>query len=217
MTQPRDTDEIRVFDLLGTFWTLANGLSLIRLVLVVPIAYLIYVDGPLSWMLGLVFLAGVTDFLDGRVARWSKTVSDWGKVLDPLADKALAAAVVTALALREVEPQLPIWLLALVLFRDLSIVAGSVIVAKRRGYVVMSVMAGKVAVTSLALTVIAAILKADPVVLDSLVWLTAALLVYSYIRYLMRYRQWMRGEVTPDEETKISSAETVSRSSERPS
>ena len=58
--------------------------------------------------------AGIlTDFLDGKVARLTRTVSEWGKVLDPLADKFAALAIVAALALRPTEPRLPLWLLAL--------------------------------------------------------------------------------------------------------
>ena len=65
-------------------------------------------------MFGLIALAIATDFFDGKVARWSHTVSEWGKVLDATADKLAAAAVCTALLLRpeEAGPRLPLWFVA---------------------------------------------------------------------------------------------------------
>lgn len=60
---------IRLSRHLGQFWTAANMLSLSRAVLVVPITYLILVDGSKAWLIGLVILAALTDWFDGRLAR----------------------------------------------------------------------------------------------------------------------------------------------------
>ncbi|MEL6615250.1 MAG: CDP-alcohol phosphatidyltransferase family protein, partial [Bacteroidota bacterium] len=78
---------------MGQFWTAANVLSLSRVVLVVPIAWLVYHGGPIGPMFGLIGLAIATDWFDGKVARWQGQVSEWGKVLDATADKLAAAAV----------------------------------------------------------------------------------------------------------------------------
>ncbi len=197
-SQPK-TDNILILPLLGAFWTPANVLSLARLLLVVPITYLVYIDGPLSWLIGLILLAAATDFFDGRLARWSHTVSHWGKVLDPVADKVLASMVVLALVFREPAPHLPVWLLGLLVVRDTSLIGGGVLLAKKRGQVVMSTFAGKIAVTLLALTVIAALLKANPAVISLCVWSTALLLVYSFGRYIARFRAIMQGVELPPE------------------
>lgn len=181
--------KVELSKLLGRFWTIPNMLSLSRLVLVVPITYLIIVDGSLLWIFGLVVVAVATDYFDGRIARWSNTVSEWGKVLDPLADKAAAAMVVMALVIRG---SLPIWLLVLILVRDVLIVLGGARLAKKTGQVVMSVMAGKIAVSALALTVLAALLRADPPIVTWLVYLTAALMVISFGIYVVRYIRMMR-------------------------
>jgi phosphatidylglycerophosphate synthase len=150
------------------------------------------------WLLVLVIVAIVTDWFDGRVARWSNTVSEWGKVLDPLADKVAAAAAVLALTLRghfheEYVVSLPYWFLALVVGRDLLIVAGGVSLARRTGQVVMSLMSGKVAVTAVAVTVIAALLRADPEIMQACLLITSGLLVYSFFVYLFRYFHLARG------------------------
>ena len=75
MDEQAHADEPGMIRRLGPFWTVANGLSLARALLVIPITDLILVDGPLRWIMLLISLAGMTDWFDGRVARWSGTVS----------------------------------------------------------------------------------------------------------------------------------------------
>jgi cardiolipin synthase (CMP-forming) len=141
-------------------------------------------DGPLWWIMMLVLLAIATDYFDGRVARWSHSVSDWGKVLDPLADKIGGGMVVAALAFKGA---LPIWFLILLATRDLCILGGGAILKRRTGRIVLSLWAGKIAVTGVAVTSLAALLKADAPVLEFCIWVTVALLVYSFFRYFIRF------------------------------
>ncbi len=189
---------VRLSRLLGNFWTIPNMLSLIRLILVIPITYLILVGGSLVWLFSLIVLAAMTDWFDGHVARWLHTVSAWGKVLDPLADKIGAAMIVLALVVRDVEPTLPVWFLVLLLARDLCIVLGGVVLTRRTGHVAMSTLSGKLAVSMLALTLLAALLRADPPVLQFCVWTTSALLIYSFVLYLLRFLRLMRAGELPE-------------------
>jgi len=184
MSQSHNAQDGSISGLLGTFWTFANVLSLIRLVLVVPITYLVLVDGSLPVLFSLCLLAIITDFFDGRIARWSDTVSSWGKVLDPLADKAAAGMVTLALVIRG---SLPVWFVALIVVRDVVIFLGGVILARRTARVPASMWWGKVAVTVLAITVLAALLKADQPVLDLFILATSGLLVFSFVLYLIRF------------------------------
>ncbi|MFQ5568485.1 MAG: CDP-alcohol phosphatidyltransferase family protein [Rhodothermales bacterium] len=193
---------------LGQFWTVANMLSLFRGVLVIPITYLILKGATLlegamgTWLFGLMAFAILTDWLDGQLARWSHTVSDWGKVLDPLADKFAAVAVTLALVLRpeEVGPQLPLWFLALVVARDTAIVLGCVLVTRRTGLVLMSIWWGKVAVTALAITVLAALMDLDDTPFQVLIWITTALMLYAFVLYLVRFVRIWRTKRPPDEQ-----------------
>lgn len=169
---------------LGKFWTLPNVLSLFRIVVAAPVAYLILKDGPILWILTLCLLAIASDYFDGRVARWSHSVSEWGKVLDPLADKLGGGMVVLALVIRG---SLPIWFVVLVLVRDLLIFFGGIWLVRRTGHVYMSLWSGKAAMTGLAITALAALLRADTPVLAFCIWATTALLVYSFLRYVGRY------------------------------
>lgn len=194
MTQPeseKSGDSRSAWPELGRFWTVPNALSLVRVVLALPLSYLILVAGSSFWMMILVVLIVATDYFDGRIARWSQTVSEWGKVLDPLADKFVGGIVVMALTFRgpfvEDAVVLPLWLLGIIVVRDLVILAGGAVITKRTGVVLMSMFSGKIAVTALAITVLAALLKADPPVLQACIWGTAGLLIYSFLRYVVRF------------------------------
>ena len=192
---------------LGKFWTFANVLSLFRVILAIPITYLILIDGSVAWILGLILLAVLTDWFDGHLARWSHTVSNWGKVLDPLSDKATALLVTGALVVRG---DLPIWFVVVIVVRDALIVIGSVMLTRRISHVFMSIWVGKVAVTALAVTVLAALLKADPPVLQFCIWLTLAMMLYAFVLYILRFlRMWRTGPKAADGEVDGSGGSAV--------
>ena len=180
---------------LGRFWTVANVLSMARLVIIFPVFWLIMMDGPLWWIMMLVLLAIATDYFDGRVARWSDTVSDWGKVLDPLADKIGGGLVVAALAFNG---SLPLWFLFALATRDLCILGGGAILKHKTGQIVLSLWSGKVAVTGVAITSLAALLKADAPVLEFCIWTTVILLSYSFFRYFVRFFALLRKGPDPE-------------------
>jgi CDP-diacylglycerol--glycerol-3-phosphate 3-phosphatidyltransferase len=175
---------------MGRFITAANMLSLSRAVLVAPITLLVWHGGPIGPLSALVALAIATDFFDGRVARWSHTVSEWGKVLDAFADKLAAAAVTVALLFRPESsgPRLPIWFVGLVLLRDLVLIVGGLIQTRRVGRFTTSLWSGKVAVTLLAGTVLAVLLALPPRVIEAGVWGTAAVMIVSLVEYAHRFR-----------------------------
>ena len=178
------------FPEMGKFWTAANMLSLSRAVLVAPIAWLVYRGEPLALMLGLIALAVATDFFDGKVARATGHVSEWGKVLDATADKLAAAAVTLALLTRpeEAGPRLPLWFVLLAITRDAFLALGGLIQTRRLGHFTSSLWSGKVAVGLLALTVVAALVAASPGVLGALIWVTAAVMAVSIVEYAVRFR-----------------------------
>jgi phosphatidylglycerophosphate synthase len=178
------------FPEMGRLWTAANALSMSRAVLVVPIAVLVYRGGPVGPMFALIGLAIATDWFDGRVARMTGTVSEWGKVLDAVADKLAAAAVTVALLTRPEPPNLPLWFVALAVTRDVLLAVGGLVQTRRLGRFTSSLWSGKVAVFALALTVVVALLGpplATPRVMDALVGATAAIMAYSVVKYGVRF------------------------------
>lgn len=179
---------------MGRFWTIANLLSLSRIVLVAPIAVLVYHGGPIAPMFALIGLAVATDWFDGRVARWSDTVSEWGKVLDASADKIAAATVTIVLLLRPESsgPSLPLWFVALAVTRDVILAVGGMLQTRKLGRFTSSLWSGKVAVAALAAVVVAALVGAPPRVMEAALGLTAAVMVYSVAKYLVRFYAILR-------------------------
>ncbi|MBM3293447.1 MAG: CDP-alcohol phosphatidyltransferase family protein [Candidatus Aminicenantes bacterium] len=113
-------------DLSSSVWTLANGLSLLR-ILLVPV-FVLAVAGRRPGPAFLVFfVAGMTDLLDGLAARACRQRSRLGTYLDPAGDKLLMAASYIVLSLPSLaQPNvIPLWLTVLVFARDLLIVSGA--------------------------------------------------------------------------------------------
>lgn len=109
-------------------WTVPNLLTVVRIILTVPFLYLIS-QGRFGIALWVFFLAGLTDFADGYVARRFNQRSSLGRFLDPLADKLLTTAAFVVMAIpHEGFPSIPVWLAVAVVGRDLIIVVGSLIV-----------------------------------------------------------------------------------------
>lgn len=111
-------------------WTVPNLVSMIRLAGVPVFLWLVLGPEADGWALALLAVAGVTDFLDGYLARRLGQTSTVGQVLDPVADRLYILAVVVGLALREV---IPWWAAASLPLRDL-LLWGLVPLLRTRGY-----------------------------------------------------------------------------------
>ena len=100
----------------------ANQLTLLR-VLLVPAFVILITYGYLGWALVTFIMAGLTDALDGLIARWSGQKTTLGAWLDPVADKLLlvTAFVILTLPGMGLEHRLPVWLTVLVISRDVVI------------------------------------------------------------------------------------------------
>lgn len=130
------------------FITASNIVSIIRGVLTVPIVWALWTD--LRWLaIGLCLVAAASDWLDGFIARRTNTVSQWGMILDPLADKVLVGSVVVTLVLQGI---LPLWFVLCVVGRDVVILIGAAYASSRTRVVLPSLMSGKLAVSAIALT-----------------------------------------------------------------
>jgi cardiolipin synthase len=101
---------------------LPNGLTILRLLLALPMGVLI-LRQEFNLALGVGLLAGLTDALDGFMARRLQAFSRFGAALDPIADKVLVTVIFLSFAQLELIP----WYLALtVIIRDLTIVSGAI-------------------------------------------------------------------------------------------
>ena len=111
--------------------SLANQLTLVRLdlpnrlpILLVPVLVILVIYGYSGWALIVFILAGVTDGLDGLIARRSGGPTSLGALLDPMADKLLLVSTFVVLTMPSLDlpNRLPIWLTVLVISRDVIIV-----------------------------------------------------------------------------------------------
>ena len=124
--------------------TLATKITFIRVAFIPAYLVLMYLSGGQSnlwmWLALLVFiLASVTDYVDGHIARKQNQVSDFGKFLDPLADKLLTLA---AMCMFCQWGSFPAWALMIVLTREFS-VSGLRMVAGPKGKVIAAGKSGK--------------------------------------------------------------------------
>ena len=129
--------------------TTASKITLVRVAFIPVYMLLMYLGGghPGLWMwlaLAVFIAASVTDFIDGHIARKYNQISDFGKFLDPLADKLL---VVSALAIFCEWGLVPAWALMIVLTREFA-VTGLRLVAVGKGKVIAAGWSGKVKTAS---------------------------------------------------------------------
>lgn len=127
---------------MGRIWTIPNALSLLRLLGVPLFLWLVIVAQADLAAFALLVLAGITDWLDGAIARWTGQFSKLGTLLDPLADRLYIAATLIGLAVRSF---IPWWLVILLALRDVMLL-GLLPILRRRGMLAMPVtLLGKAA------------------------------------------------------------------------
>ncbi len=115
-------------------FTIPNLLSVLRMGLV-PLFIIAVLDGQSLRALILFLVAGVTDALDGFIARFANQQSLLGTYLDPIADKILLTSAYISLSIPSLNhgAQIPVWITVLVIARDLLIVVMAVILALAAG------------------------------------------------------------------------------------
>ncbi len=101
-------------------WTIPNALSMLRVFGVPIFLWLVIVAREDLWAFALLIAAGVTDWLDGFLARKLHQTSPIGAILDPLADRLYIAATIIGLAVRDF---IPWWLVGLIVARELMLLA----------------------------------------------------------------------------------------------
>ena len=168
--------------------TTASKITLVRVALIPVYMVLMYLSGGVAngYMYGalaLFIIASVTDFLDGYIARKYHQVSDFGKFLDPLADKLLTIA---AMAMFCEWGSFPAWALMIVLTREFA-VSGLRMVAGPKGKVIAAGKSGKFKTASTmvglcVLMVFPAVVAVQLVVMATIVITT----VYSGVEYFIQ-------------------------------
>ena len=168
--------------------TLATKITLIRVVLIPVVMVLMCLSGgqpnALLWSaLGVFIVASLSDFVDGMIARKYNQVTDFGKFLDPLADKLLVIAVMTVFCQWG---QMPAWVLMIVLTREFA-VTGLRLAAVGKGKVIAAGWSGKVKTASTMVGL--CVMMAFPAVEIIVIVVNAVILittVYSGVEYFVQ-------------------------------
>ena len=169
---------------------LPNKLTVLRVILI-PffVAAVLFDEGDsqiFRYLAASIFIvASLTDMLDGKIARKYNLVTNFGKFMDPLADKLLVCAALICLV--ELE-QLPAWMVIVIVSREF-IISGFRLVAAEQGIVIAASYWGKFKTTFQMLMIIVLILDLGGVfdlIGQILVWISLILTVVSLIDYLIK-------------------------------
>ena len=175
-------------------WNVPNVLTMIRLLLL-PVYWVVFMKGHMIAALCIFLVASITDFLDGRIARKYNLITNFGKLMDPVADKLMVLSVMLGFVIKRVVP----WVaMAIVLVKEGIMLVGGMLMLKR-GYVVYAEMIGKVAQVAMLLALILCFFAPQfdalgvPVHLIVL-WCAVGLTLLALIFYVRRALKWVYGE-----------------------
>jgi len=180
--------------------TAANQLTLLRMLLI-PAFVILVLYGHLGWALTVFVTAGVTDGLDGVIARRTQrtTLGAW---LDPMADKLLLVTTFVVLALPNLElaNRLPVWLTVCIISRDVVIILTVAVVnlaIGRRTF--RPSIFGKIATATYIVTAVAAMwfnwLGYHSAIVDVGIWVSLAITIISSLHYIWHARRIIDGPV----------------------
>lgn len=161
-----------------------NLLTIFR-ILLVPVFIIFIIYNRMVMALAVFILAGLTDGIDGLIARLFHQKTLLGAYLDPIADKLLLGSAFLALTLRDI---LPNWLTVIVISRDVIILGGVVVLSLMKKEVrVQPSVVSKATTWLQVITIILAILSLERVIfLEVVIWLTALFTIISGFQYIYR-------------------------------
>ena len=162
----------------------ANKLTILRVFLIPVFLLVLYlqVPGANYWALAIFIAASLTDTLDGYIARHYNQVTDFGKFMDPLADKCL---VVAAMLWFVEIGQMPGWALLVVIIREFS-VSGLRMVAADKGRVIAAGWSGKVKTASTMVCIVLMFLPIAVWINHICVAVIVLTTIYSGVEYFMK-------------------------------
>ena len=162
----------------------ANKLTLLRIAMIPVFLLVLYFKVPYAnyWALGIFVAASLTDTLDGYIARHYKQITDFGKVMNPLADKML---VVAALLWFVEIGQMPGWALLVVIVREFA-VSGLRMIAADKGRVIAAGWSGKVKTASTMVCIVLMFLPIEPLFNQICLAVIVLTTIYSGVEYFLK-------------------------------
>jgi cardiolipin synthase (CMP-forming) len=170
----------------GNILSVPNALSLLRIILTPLIAYAI-IENHQAVALGLMMVAGLTDMLDGAIARYFNQRTLVGAYLDPLADKLMLISAIVALF---INGKVPLFLFLAVIFRDVIIVIGAILYEVVTHKLEMQPTLTSKATTFFQIVLVIVVLLAPLVSLPvwlkpAMIWVTFGVTCVSGVQYML--------------------------------
>ncbi|MCR5656459.1 MAG: CDP-diacylglycerol--glycerol-3-phosphate 3-phosphatidyltransferase [Butyrivibrio sp.] len=176
---------------------LPNKLTVFRVILIPFFVLFLLADifGPLDdWIALVIFVvAALTDLFDGKIARKYNLVTDFGKFMDPLADKLLVCSAMICLI--ELD-RIPAWIVVVIIAREF-IISGFRLIAAENGRVIAASYWGKFKTTFQMIMVILMIVNISQLrlVTDIIMYIALALTVISLADYVIKNKDVMSGDM----------------------
>ena len=170
--------------------TTASKITVVRILLIPVVLVLMYLDfaGHMYWALAVFIIASLSDFADGYIARHYNQVSNFGKFMDPLADKLLVISVMLVFL---DWGYMPAWAAIIVVARELA-VTGLRLVAVEGGKVIAAAWSGKIKTASTMVGFCIMMLPV-PVAVTAACWIVVVLTtVYSGVEYFIKNSEVFR-------------------------
>ncbi|WP_457622424.1 CDP-diacylglycerol--glycerol-3-phosphate 3-phosphatidyltransferase [Persephonella sp.] len=166
---------------------LANQITLFRILLVPVFIIFIGYNEPLYALITF-FIAGITDALDGFIARKFNQITTLGKILDPIADKTLLISSFFFIYNSDMSVKFPFWYVVLVISRDIYILVGSAIIYFLKGSLeVKPSIFGKATtffqILSVIVILLANITTVDILIVDGVIYAATAFTILSTLTY----------------------------------
>ena len=182
------------------FWTVPNVLSLIRMAMVPLFVWCFFAPIPNNrpWAIAVFLCAGLTDVVDGWIARHFHQISLWGRILDPMADKLMVFAALICLMLIDT---LPLWLVLLYFSKELAQAICSYVLMRRTKDMIASNVLGKAGTTFFYITIVTLTLFDPSAALRNiLLLLSYVTIVAAFVSYLLQgFRQERLNHPTSEE------------------
>lgn len=159
--------------------------------ILVPVFIVLYLMNYNIAALVVFVVASFTDFLDGHLARKNNLVTDYGKIMDPLADKLLVTSALVCMVQLQV---VPAWMVIVILAREFAI-TGLRAVAASEGIVIAAAWSGKVKTVTQMIAVIFLLLNNWPFSLVNIpfatimLWIAVIMTIYSGCEYIWKNRK----------------------------
>lgn len=178
-----------------------NALTVLRM-LMIPLMVYVFNNFGAQWAVIVYALASLTDVLDGYIARKYNQITDFGKLMDPLADKLMVIAMLLMLV---INAYIPAWVLVVMVCKELAMVAGAALLLGGRKVVVMANKLGKAATAGFFAAIVLCCLRDVWMPLwvagTSLMYVAVTLSIIAMISYARAYLIQGRNDRTarPDE------------------